>query len=58
MGGSLAVARSMATAANVPASPWPLMKTALYFRGSRPTRPNRLPCRTAPNAAPSTGGGG
>ena len=44
------MASSMATAAKVPASPWPLMKMALYFWGSRPTRPNRLPCSTAPNA--------
>lgn len=51
VGGSLAIASSMATAAKVPARPWPLMKTVLYFCGSRPTRPNRLPCSTAPNAA-------
>lgn len=51
VGGSLAIANSMAMAAKVPARPWPLMKTVLYFCGSRPTRPNRLPCSTAPNAA-------
>lgn len=47
---SLAMANSMAIAANVPARPCPLMKTALYFWGSKPTKPNRLPCSTAPNA--------
>lgn len=51
VGGSLAMASSMAMAAKVPARPWPLMKMVLYFCGSRPTRPNRLPCSTAPNAA-------
>lgn len=45
------MAKSMATAAKVPARPWPLMKMALYFWGSSPTRPNRLPCSTAPKAA-------
>lgn len=50
VGNLLPIASSMATAAKVPARPWPLMKMALYFWGSRPTRPNRLPCRTAPNA--------
>lgn len=44
------MAISMAMAAKVPARPWPLMKMVLYFWGSRPTRPNRLPCSTAPNA--------
>lgn len=47
---SLPMAISMAMAANVPARPWPLMKMLLYFWGSIPTRPNRLPCSTAPNA--------
>lgn len=47
---SLAMASSMAMAAKVPARPWPLMKTALYFWGSLPTKPNRLPWSTAPNA--------
>lgn len=50
VGGLLPMAMSMAMAAKVPARPWPLMKTALYFWGRRPTRPNRLPCSTAPNA--------
>lgn len=49
-GDLLPIANSMAMAAKVPARPWPLMKMVLYFCGSRPTRPNRLPCRTAPNA--------
>lgn len=47
----LALANSMAMAANVPARPWPLMKMALYLWGSMPTRPKRLPCSTAPKAA-------
>lgn len=50
VGGSLAMAKSMAMAAKVPARPWPLMKMVLYFWGRRPTRPNRLPCNMAPNA--------
>lgn len=45
------MAKSMAMAAKVPARPWPLIKMELYLWGSRPTRPNRLPCSTAPNAA-------
>lgn len=48
--GLLPIASSMAMAAKVPARPWPLMKMVLYFWGSIPTRPNRLPCSTAPNA--------
>lgn len=47
----LAMVQIMAKAANVPASPCPLMMGVVYEEGSKPAIPNRLPCSTAPKAA-------